>query len=107
MELSAHSLPGTRFSAEIILQRRESAAKEQCYYIRSMEDEPESQAFGNATRHDSEVVAYSRSVLEICKYTKLYVSATTKDDLDSSYWRNIFPLQNVPGHLLIEPTTEA
>ena len=104
MELGAHSLRGTRFSVETILQRRESAAKGQLFYIRSME-EPESQAFGKATRHDSEVVAYSRGVLEICKDTKLYVSATTKYDLDSSYWRNIF-LQNIPGHLLIEPTTE-
>lgn len=77
MDLGTHSLPGTRVSAGIILQRRESAAKWQCYYIKSMEDEPGSQAFGKATRHDREVVGYLRSVLDICKYTKLYVSATT------------------------------
>ena len=90
MELGAHSLRGSRFSVETILQRRESAANGQCFYIRSMEDEPESQAFRNVSRHDREVIACSRSVLEICKYTKLYVSATTKGDLDSSCWRNIF-----------------
>ena len=90
MELGTHSLPGTRFSVEIILQGRESVAKGAIFLHQVNENEPESQAFGNTSRHDREVIACSRSVLEICKYTKLYVSATTKDDLDSSCWRNIF-----------------
>ena len=54
-----------------------------------MEDEPESQGLDKAIRHDSEVVKYSRSVLGIWRYTKLYISATTENDLDSSHWRNI------------------
>ena len=54
-----------------------------------------------ATRPDGEVVGHSGSVVKICRYTKLYIIATTENDLSSLHWRNLL------GHSLIEPTTEA